>query len=79
MDNLQHYSAQELQKCPFHNQRHAQNNLQAEKDISKQAGGPDESGTDPKRYEPGKFEKGPSENSGGDGSTESAAEHLDNL
>lgn len=79
MDNLQSYSAEELQKCPFHNRQNAQNSVYAEKDTSKEAGRPDESGTDPKRYEPEKFEKGSNENSGGDGSTESAAEQLGNL
>ena len=39
---------------------------------------PDETGTDPKRYEPNKFEKGSNEKSGGDGSTESAAKKLNN-
>ncbi|MFQ6601935.1 hypothetical protein [Flavobacterium sp. C3NV] len=79
MDNLPYYSAEELQKCPFHNQQNAQNNVKAEKETSTGPGRPDESATDPKRYEPGKFEKGSNENSGGDGTTESAAEHLDNL
>jgi hypothetical protein len=78
MDNLHHYSAEELRKCPYHSQN-TQNSLYADKDTPKEAGRPDESGTDPKRYEPDKFEKGSNEQSGGDGSTESAAEQLDNL
>jgi len=79
MDNLHSYSAEELQKCPYHNGQNAQNSVHAEKDNSKETGRSDESGTDPKRYEPNKFEKGSNENSGGDGSTQSAAEQLDNL
>lgn len=79
MDNLHPYSAEELQKCPYHSQQNAKNSVDAEKDSGKETGRPDESGTDPKRYEPGKFEKGSNENSGGDGSTESAADKLDNL
>lgn len=79
MDNLHLYSAEELQKCPFHSRQNTKNSLYADKDSGKEAGRPDESGTDPKRYEPGKFEKGSNEQSGGDGSTESAAEQLDNL
>lgn len=73
------YSAEELQKCPYHSGQNAKNSTDAAKDTPKEAGRPDESGTDPKRYEPEKFEKGSNENSGGDGSTESAAEQLDNL
>lgn len=79
MDNLQHYSPEELQKCPYHNQQNAQNSVYAEKLTNIETGRPDESGTDPKRYEPNKFEKGSNENSGGDGSTESSAKNLDNL
>jgi len=79
MDNLQPYSAQELQKCPFHIQQNAQNNVHVQKNTSTQTGRPDESGTDPHRYEPGKFEKGSNENSGGKGTTQSAAEQLDTL
>jgi hypothetical protein len=76
MENSNLYTAEELQKCPFHNQ---QNNMYADKTGSQSPDKHDESGTDPNRYEPDKFEKGPNENSGGDGSTESAAEELDNL
>jgi len=79
MDNSHRYSTSELQKCPLHSQQNVLHQLYAGKDNSKQAGRPDESGTDPNRYEPAKFEKGSNENSGGDGSTESAAEQLDNL
>lgn len=79
MDYPNPYSAEELQKCPYHSQQNAKNSVDAAKDTPKEPGRPDESGTDPKRYEPEKFEKGSNENSGGDGSTESAAEQLDNL
>lgn len=80
MENIHYYSKEELQKCPFHSQQ--QNNLNntvSDNDNTKKSGKPDETGTDPKRYEPDKFKKSPNEKSGGDGSTESAAKKLDNL
>lgn len=76
MENLHNYSSEDLQKCPFHNQ---QDNVYADKSGGENPDKHDQSGTDPNRYEPNKFEKGTNENSGGDGSTESAAEKLDNL
>lgn len=79
MDYTNNYSAEELQKCPYHSRQNSKNSMDAAKNTPKEAGSADESGTDPKRYEPEKFEKGSNENSGGDGSTESAAEKLDNL
>jgi len=80
MENLQYYNSEELQKCPFHSQQHnSPDDNDDKKDDSKKTEKPDETGTDPKRYTPDKFEKSPNERSGGDGSTESAAENLDNL
>jgi len=76
MENVQPFSSEHLQKCPFHSQ---QNNMYADKSRSETPAKHDETGTNPNRYEPNKFEKGANENSGGDGSTESAAEQLDNL
>jgi len=79
MENLSFYSREELQKCPFHSQQNNQNNDGFDKDSSDKSNKPDETGTDPKRYEPNKFDKGSNEKSGGDGSTESAAQELNNL
>lgn len=80
MENLHYYSKEELQKCPFHSQQqNNQYNMSADKDNPKDSRKPDETGTDPNRYEPEKFEKGPNERSGGDGNTESAAKKLNNL
>lgn len=79
MENIHYYSKEELQKCPFHSQQNNLNNTVSDNDNTKKSGKPDETGTDPKRYEPDKFEKSPNEKSGGDGSTESAAKKLDNL
>ena len=80
MENVPYFSREELQKCPFHSQQ--QNNIDTNNfslDNAEKAIKHDETGTDPKRYEPNKFEKGSNEKSGGDGSTESAAEKLDDL
>lgn len=80
MENEQSYSREEFQKCPFHSQQNNEkNNVYAEKPCNESPGKPDQSGTDPNRYNPDKFEKAPNENSGGDGSTESAAEELNKL
>ena len=80
MTNANYYSREELQKCPFHSQQNNEkNNVHAEKTGSENLGKPDQSGTDPNRYNPDKFEKAPNENSGGEGSTESAAEELNKL
>lgn len=70
MDNVNPYSAEELQKCPFHSQQNAKNSLGTAKDTRKEAGRPDESGTDPKRYEPQKFEKGSNESNFQNSSTD---------
>lgn len=79
MENLQYYSSEELQKCPFHSQQNNQNLDSLDSEDLEKPRKPDQTGTDPKRYEPNKFEKGSHERSGGDGTTESAAEQLDNL
>jgi hypothetical protein len=80
MENAHYYSGEELQKYPFHSQQNNEkNNMYAEKAGSESLDKPDESGTDPNRYNRGKFEKAPNENSGGDGSIESAAEELNKL
>ncbi|MFL9831800.1 hypothetical protein ABS764_13170 [Flavobacterium sp. ST-87] len=79
MENLQYYSSPELQKCPFHSQYSSPKNNEDKDDDTGKSEKPDETGTNPKRYTPDKFEKSPNERSGGDGSTESAAEELNNL
>lgn len=76
MENSHQYTSEELLKCPYHSQ---QDYLYVSQEDNKETGKPDQAGTDPNRYGPNKFEKGTDENSGGDGSTESAAEHLENL
>lgn len=79
MENSQYYSREELQKYPFHSQQqNEQNNTSFDKENTEKSSKPDETGTDPKRYEPTKFEKGSNEQSGGDGSAEDAAKKLDN-
>lgn len=78
MESLHNYSKEELQRCPFHSQQKNNENYMSSEDNTEKSGKPDETGTDPKRYEPNKFEKGPNEKSGGDGSTESAAKKLNN-
>lgn len=78
MENLQYYTKEELQRCPFHSQQQNNENSMSSEDSTEKSGKPDETGTDPKRYEPNKFEKGSNEKSGGDGSTESAAKKLNN-
>jgi hypothetical protein len=83
MENALYYSGEEFQKCPFHSQQNNDKNYvyaqKAEKAASESLGKPDQSGTDPNRYNPDKFEKAPNADSGGDGSTESTAEELNKL
>lgn len=69
MENTNQYTAEELQKCPFHNtastskpQEHTNTGDWGDLDEE------DESGTDPDRNE-----KGGNDNSGGAGSSGSAA------
>ncbi|OCB78246.1 hypothetical protein B0A79_15675 [Flavobacterium piscis] len=78
MENLHNYPKEELQRCPFHSQQQNNENYMNSEDNTEKPCKPDETGTDPKRYEPNKFEKGSNEKSGGDGSTESAAKKLNN-
>lgn len=77
MENLQYYTGEELLRNPFHSQQNNDNSMSSEESTEKPSK-PDETGTDPKRYEPNKFEKGSNEKSGGNGSTESAAKKLNN-
>ncbi|TPG33907.1 hypothetical protein [Flavobacterium pectinovorum] len=72
MENSNNYSAEELQKCPYHSQENNsdKNNEPQEKPNTGDWGDideDDEAGTDPNRYESG------NDNSGGSGSTGSAA------
>lgn len=73
MENSKQYAAEELQKCPFHNPQHvaASNDDPRENantgdwdDLNKD----DEAGTDPNRYQ-----ECENDNSGGAGSSGSAA------
>ena len=76
MEILNHYSSEDLQKCPFHNQQHLQgNNDDPRKDASTGDWDDerDDAGTDPNRYDPEKFKEGANDNSGGAGSTGSEA------
>lgn len=72
MENSKQYTAEELQKCPFHNQQHAGSNDDSRENANTGDWGDfdedDDAGTDPNRYE----EDG-NDNSGGAGSTGSAA------
>jgi len=71
MENLNNYTSEELQKCPFHSQ---QNNTVNNTDPREDANSGDwdderdDAGTDPNRYE-----EGENDNSGGAGSSGSAA------
>ncbi|MNY22493.1 hypothetical protein D3C86_1561100 [compost metagenome] len=71
MENLHNYSEEELQKCPYHQQLRASEDKQ--RDQNANTGDwedeRDQDGTDPDRYE----EEGGNSNSGGAGSTGSAA------
>lgn len=71
MENVNQYSAEELQKCPYHNAKAAANNDEPSQNPNTGDWGDlddeDEAGTDPDRYEDG------NDNSGGAGSTGSAA------
>jgi len=71
MENLHNYTEEELQKCPYHQQLRASEDKQ--RDQNANTGDwedeRDQDGTDPDRYE----EEGGNSNSGGAGSTGSAA------
>ncbi|MBS7231517.1 hypothetical protein KHA90_10830 [Flavobacterium psychroterrae] len=72
MENSNNYTAEDLQKCPYHNQQlSAQNNDNDRENANTGDWGDfdedDEAGTDPDRNEGG------NNNSGGAGSTGSAA------
>ena len=71
MENSNNYTSEELAKCPFHSQ---QDNTEENNDRENANTGDwdderDEAGTDPDRYE----EEGGNDNSGGAGSSGSAA------
>lgn len=72
MENLHNYSSEELQKCPYHNQLQAVSNHNSPDEDANTGDWDDErdddAGTDPDRNE-----KGGNDNSGGAGSTGSAA------
>lgn len=74
MENLNNYNSEDLKKCPYHSQQNNINNDERENantgDWNNER---DEAGTDPNRYDPEKFEEGGNDNSGGAGSTGSAA------
>ena len=73
MENSNQYTAEDLQRCPFHNPQNASaSNDDPRENANTGDWGDldedDEAGTDPKRYE-----QGENNNSGGAGSTGSAA------
>ena len=71
MENLNTYTAEELQKCPFHSQAANENTDKPRENVNTGDWGEDpddEAGTDPDRYE-----EGENDNSGGAGSSGSAA------
>jgi len=71
MENLNNYTSEELQKCPFHSQQNnAANNTDPREDANSGDWDDerDDAGTDPNRYE-----EGGNDNSGGAGSSGSAA------
>lgn len=72
MENLKEYTAEELQKCPYHNAQAAANNDDPRENANTGDWGDlddeDEAGTNPDRHE-----EGGNDNSGGAGSTGSAA------
>ena len=71
MENLNTYTSEELQKCPFHSQQNnAVNNTDPREDANSGDWDDerDDAGTDPNRYE-----EGGNDNSGGAGSSGSAA------
>jgi hypothetical protein len=73
MENLHNYTSEELAKCPYHAQlAQAQNNNdeREEANTGDWDDERDEAGTDPDRYEE---EEGGNDNSGGAGSSGSAA------
>lgn len=77
MKNLSTTSSQDGEKNPL--QSRTSKNRRDQKTSHINSGKLDETGTDPKRYEPDKFEKGTNEKSGGEGTAESAAEEMDKL
>ena len=78
MENVQN-EGEELQRSSLDSQQQDnENSTESDEKNPKESRKPDETGTDPKRYAPQKFEKGTHERSGGDGTTESAAKKLDN-
>jgi hypothetical protein len=76
MENLNHYSSEDLQKCLFHSQQYSQGNNNEPSNDANTGDWDDErddAGTDPHRYDPEKFKEGSNDNSGGAGSTGSGA------
>lgn len=72
MENVNNYTSEELQKCPYHAQLASQadhNNPDEQANTADWEDERDEDGTDPDRHE----EEGGNNNSGGAGSTGSAA------
>jgi hypothetical protein len=70
MENINNYSSEELQKCPYHNQQLSPQNSDDPNENTGDWGDldeDDEAGTDPDRHEGG------NNNSGGAGSTGSAS------
>ncbi len=71
MENLHNYKEEELQKCPYHQQLKASGDQESGENVNTGdwEDQRDEDGTDPDRYE----KEGGNNNSGGAGSTGSAA------
>ena len=76
MENTDNNYNENIARCPYHAQLNAtQNNNSEDKDANTGDWDDerDDAGTDPNRYDPEKFEKGGNDNSGGAGSSGSAA------
>ncbi|MFB3387490.1 hypothetical protein [Flavobacterium sp. LAR06] len=75
MENLNNYNSEDLQKCPYHSQQNSSNN-NGERENANTGDWDDErdeAGTDPDRNDSDQLEEGGNNNSGGAGSTGSAA------
>lgn len=73
MENLEYYNGE--QRCPFHSQ-HKDSSDEGSRENANTGDWDaerDDTGTDPDRYDKDKFEEGGNDNSGGAGSSGSAA------
>lgn len=75
MENSNNYNSEDLKRCPYHSEQNntANNDERENANTGDWDDERDEAGTDPNRYDPDQFEEGGNDNSGGAGSTGSAA------